>query len=379
MFDDIRPFVDAEIPAAMQRIAGHLQFPTVSRFLFPREDPAQVGAQLCTCRTISDFQMSFMYPAISSIMQKTTGGVSVTGLESLDPKKHYLFISNHRDIVLDAAFLQVLLTDAHLPTTEITFGANLMQGEFITDIGKSNKMFRVERPTTVASAREFLLHSFHLSEYIRYTLLEKGESIWIAQRNGRTKDGDDRTDRGIVTMLMQSGREDRVAALSELNIVPISISYEWEPCDVLKALELYARSSGEPYTKHPGEDLNSILTGIMQPKGRVHLSVAPPMDERILEPFCGLPKGELTTAVAALIDEWVHTRYHLFPNNYIAWDLLHGSFSGQYTEAEKEAFMQHLSQLDRYEDAVTLRSILLRIYANPVANARKYSEVFKNL
>ena len=148
MFDDIRPFVDAEIPAAMQRIAGHLQFPTVSRFLFPREDPAWVGAQLGGCRTIADFQLSFMYPAISSIMERTTGGVSVTGLERLDPKKHYLFISNHRDIVLDAAFLQVLLTDARLPTTEITFGANLMQGEFITDIGKSNKMFRVEPPTT---------------------------------------------------------------------------------------------------------------------------------------------------------------------------------------------------------------------------------------
>lgn len=374
MFDDIRPFVDAEIPDAMQRIAADPHFPTVSRYLFPTVKPSVIGAKLMACRTVRDFQQQFMYAAVSSVMKQTTDGVTVEGLERLSPDKSYLFVSNHRDIVLDAAFLQVLLEDAGLPTSEITFGANLMEGQLVTDIGKSNKMFRVERPTTVSSGREFLERSCYLSEYIRYTIVEKHESVWIAQRNGRTKDGDDRTDRGIINMFILSGKGSRVEAIADLNLVPIAISYEWEPCDFLKALELYARSLGQPYIKHPGEDLNSILTGITQPKGRVHLHVGTPLTAEELAPLGGLSKAVFTAAVAEKIDHWIFGAYHLFPNNYIAYDMLHGGTSGAYTDAEKEAFQQHLSLLAIYDGAQALREIVLRMYAAPVENVRNCNE-----
>ena len=177
-----------------------------------------------------------------------------------------MYLSNHRDIMLDASLLQNALLMNGFDTTEITFGANLMQGQLVIDIGKSNKMFRVERPG--GSIREFYKASMHLSEYIRHTIVEKKQSVWIAQRNGRTKDGKDRTDQGIINMFRMSS-EGKSTSLSQLNLLPVSVSYEWEPCDILKTLELYAKRQG-PYLKKPGEDLNSILTGILQPKGRVH-------------------------------------------------------------------------------------------------------------
>lgn len=368
MFDDIRPYYDCEIPAAMQRIVADPGFPPVCGFLFPGEDPSKVAALLTSCRSIADFQMKFMYRAISSVIRNTTRGVTIDGLDRLDPEKRYLFISNHRDIVLDAAIFQVLLTDAGLPTSEITFGANLMQGQFVIDIGKSNKMFRVERPTTVSSGREFLLKSNRLSEYIRYAVTEKHESIWIAQRNGRTKDGNDQTDKGIINMILHSGGEDWVKSLEELNIVPVSISYEWEPCDLLKCIELSERASGQPYVKRPGEDLKSILTGVMQEKGRVHFSVGKPITGQDIDAFGNFPRGSFTQAVASLIDRWVVSSYKLYPNNLIAYDLLTGENSGGYTDRDKEAFVRHLAAFDGDPASGTRRQLLLELYAAPVKN-----------
>ena len=368
MFDDIRPYTDAEIPAAMHRIADDPYFVPVCGFLFPGENPQKAADTLRSCQTISDFQNRFMYRAVTSIIKNTSKGVTIEGLEHLSPQKSYLFISNHRDIVLDAAILQILLDDAKLPTSEITFGANLMLSQFITDIGKSNKMFRVERPTTVSSGREFLQKSAYLSSYIRHTIKEKHESVWIAQRNGRTKDGNDQTDRGIITMLCQSGSDDRVRSLAELNLVPISISYEWEPCDILKSLEMLKRSSGEPYVKRPGEDLQSILTGITQQKGRIHFSVGRCITESDLSGLNGLSKGDFTRAVANMIDRWILSSYQLFPNNYIAYDILNEQSSDNYTEDEKQAFLNHLSLLEKYPGNERTRQILLQIYAMPLIN-----------
>ena len=364
MFDDIRPYVDAEIPAAMQRIVADKYFPLVCEFLFPGRPVQSIAATLGSCRTAEEFQYRFMYDAIWSLANQTTDGLSVEGMERLDPRQDYLFVSNHRDIVLDAAFLQVLLVDAGRRTSEITFGANLMQGQMVIDIGRSNKMFRVERPTTVTSPRDFLLRSKYLSDYIRYTLREKKESVWIAQRNGRTKDGVDATDQGIVKMFGLSGGKDRVEALAELNIAPLAISYEWEPCDLLKAMELYARSTGQPYIKKPGEDFNSILTGIQQPKGRVHLVVCEPIKKEELEAFAHLPSAAFNREVAALIDRRIRPAYRLYPNNYIAADILSGKRTHSYTEAEYQRFQEHLKEVDGYPDE--LRDILLHIYANPV-------------
>lgn len=365
MFEDIRPYVDSEIPAAMQRIVSDKYFPLVCDFLFPDMPVQAVAALVGSCRTVEEFQMRVMYKVIYAIAHKTTSGLSVSGMERLDPAKDYLFISNHRDIMMDAAFLQVLLSDAGRKTSEITFGANLMQGQLVIDVGRSNKMFRIERPTTVTSARDFLLKSQYVSEYIRYVVTQKKESVWIAQRNGRTKDGIDLTDQGIIKMFNLSGTEDRVQSLADLNIVPLSISYEWEPCDELKALELYAKSSGQPYIKKPGEDLNSILTGITQPKGRVHLAVCEPLHREELEPFDKFANPEFNKAVAELIDSRIRPAYRLYPNNYIAADLLSGKRNHSYTDSEKEAFVNHVDKITReYPDE--LRDILLHIYANPI-------------
>ena len=366
MFDDIRPFTDAEIPAAMQRIVSDKYFVLVCQFLFPETPVQEIAALLGSCRTVEDFQKRFMYKAIYSVVNKTTAGLSVSGMERLDPSKRYLFVSNHRDIMLDAAFLQVLLFDAGLKTTEITFGANLMQGQMVLDVGKSNKMFRIERPTTVSSARDFLKKSQYVSEYIRYAICEKGESVWIAQRNGRTKDGLDATDQGIIKMFGLSGGEDHVEALAQLNIVPLSISYEWEPCDELKALELYAKASGQPYIKKPGEDFNSILSGIVQPKGRVHLSVCEPIAREELEALRELPTGLFNREVAALLDRRILGAYRLYPNNYIAADLLSGKREHSYSDQERDAFVAHIEEIIAKDYPQELRSILLHIYANPV-------------
>ncbi len=369
MFDDIRPYLDEEIPAAMQRMVSDPRFPLVCQYLFPERSATEVAAVLGSCRSAEEFQRKFMYDAIYAIVHRTCTSLTVSGMERLDPKTEYLFVSNHRDIMLDAAFLQVLLIDNGRRTSEITFGANLMQGQLVIDIGRSNKMFRVERPTTVSSPRDFLLRSKYLSEYLRYTLHQKHESVWIAQRNGRTKDGLDATDQGIVKMFGLGGGPDKVKALDEMHIAPLSISYEWEPCDELKALELYAASSGKPYIKKPGEDFNSIMTGLLQPKGRVHLEVCEPLHREELEAFRNLPSAAFNREVAALMDRRILPAYRLYPNNFIAADILAGARHGHYTEEERKAFLAHVDGIVKeYPDE--LRDILLHIYANPVINRR---------
>ena len=363
MFDDIRPYIDSEIPAAMQRIVADKYFPLVCEYVFPGKPVQEIAAVLGSCRTVDEFQHRFMLGAVRTVIQKTIDDLTCEGVERLDPTKNYLYVSNHRDIVLDAALVTYATLSAGWDSPEITFGANLMQGELIVDIGKSNKMFRVERPGT--DVREFYRQSEHLSDYIRTTLLQRKQSVWIAQRNGRTKDGVDRTDQAIVKMFAMSGPRDRVQAIADLNIVPVSISYEWEPCDLLKALELYAKSSGQPYVKKPGEDFNSILTGITQYKGRVHLAVTEPIHREELETYRDLPSAAFNREVAALIDRRINGAYRLWPTNYIAKDILDGKRSYSYTDAELEAFKNHIMEImaDYPEE---LKDILLKIYAGPL-------------
>ena len=356
MFEDIRPYTDAEIPAAMQRIAAYPEFRVVCGYLFPDKPFDAVASLLTSCRTVDEFQVRFMVPVVESVMDKSTDGVTAEGFGKLDPDRRYLFVSNHRDITLDATFFQVLLHRAGLRTSEITFGANLMQGGLVVDFGKSNKMFRVERPTTVSSPREFLRCSMRLSEYIRWTLLEKRESIWIAQRNGRTKDGLDATDQGIIKMFSMAGD------IEDLNIVPLAVSYEWEPCDVLKAAELAALERDGHYEKRAGEDLHSILAGITQPKGRVHYTVCDPVTPGDLAPWKNLPLNAFCRETANLIDRRLQAGYRIWPNNRIAYDLLSPAASGGYTEAEKAAFEAHLAAVPEH-----LRPTVLRIYAGPLS------------
>lgn len=364
-FDDIRPYRDEEIPAAMQRIASNRSFPLVAQFVYPELTVEEAARQVRGYKTIYDFQLGAMVPMNRQVIEGTITEFTLGGAEKLDPSKRYLYVSNHRDIVLDSCILMYALHLEGHDTGEITFGSNLMQGELVVDIGKSNKMFRVDRGR---NPRELYSTSVHLSEYIRYAITEKHQSVWIAQRNGRTKDGIDRTDQGVIKMFGMSGPKDRVDALDELNIVPVSVSYEWESCDILKALELYESRNGEPYIKKPGEDLNSILTGIMQDKGRVHFQICDPITRKELEALSDVPNVQFHREVARIIDKRICADYKLFPNSFIAHDLRYGStrYADRYTRGEYDAFVAHMAELNKYSDDPALGDIFLGIYANPI-------------
>jgi hypothetical protein len=370
LFEDIRPYTDEEIPAAMNRIAGSTSFPLLASYVFPDRNIDDVRREVRSYKTIHDFQMGMMYWANRKIIKDSTASFACGGMENIGAltQNAHLYVSNHRDIMLDAALFQNVLVDNGHDTTEITFGANLMQGQIVIDIGKSNKMFKVARPG--GSVREFYRSSLLLSEYMRHVITEKQHSVWIAQRNGRTKDGKDRTDQGIIKMLCMSHSDDKVMAIADLNIVPVSVSYEWEPCDILKTVELYERQFG-PYIKKPGEDLNSILTGITQYKGNVHFEVCKPLSLDELNEFSDLTSVEFHKAVATLLDQRICSSYHLYPNNYIAHDILYGNrkYSAMYSSEERDAFVHRMNKLQKYEDECDmdkLYEIFLGIYANPV-------------
>lgn len=374
-FDDIRPYTDEEIPAAMQRIAASGSLPILAMYVYPGENVEDVRKKIASYTTIKDFQTETMRIVNEQVVKNTTNGFSCSGIEHLSPDRQYLYVSNHRDIMLDASLLQYYLFTQGFETTEITFGANLMQGQLVIDIGKSNKMFKVERPG--GSIRDFYQKSVHLSKYIRYAINEKHNSVWIAQRNGRTKNGMDKTDQGIIKMFCMSEPDDKIKAISDLHIVPVSVSYEWEPCDVLKTLELY-ESQFAKYTKKPGEDLNSILTGILQQKGRVHFELCEPVTDVDLHAFDGMTNNEYHRAVSHLIDQRIVNAYRLYPNNYIAYDVRYGTqrYAEMYTAGQKEEFTARLNSLDKYDtcDIDNLKDIFLGIYSNPILNKSTVNE-----
>jgi len=371
-FDDIRPYNSSEIPPAMQRIANNEHFALLSNYIFPDRAVEDVREMVRQIRTTDEFQVEVMHQVNQQIIQHSTTGLSIDGLNQLDPKRNHLFVSNHRDIMLDSSLLQNILYDNGFRTTEITFGSNLMHPQLVVDIGRANKMFKVIRSSHI---REFIKNSMHLSEYIRYTITEKGESVWIAQRNGRTKDGNDATDQGMIKMFCMSQSADLVRSIEELHIVPLAISYQIEPCDFLKTRELYLSKNGVKYQKRPEEDLNSILTGIQQPKGQVHLSFGKPMTREDLTFDQKIP-NEFYKNVANLIDKQIYAGYKLFNNNYIAHDLRSGenTYAALYTPEEKEIFKTRcrsmLKQVEGNEEE--LMSIFLGIYANPVDNCIQF-------
>lgn len=375
-FNDIRPYYNTEVYEVMRRVSQSPVLDNVMEYLFPGVGIPQTRERLARIVTIEEFQDRFMYPAVGKIIDKTSSEFTYDGLDNVSPDKNYLYVSNHRDIMLDASLLSYALVSNGFDSLEITFGANLMQGEFVIDVGKLNKMFRVERPG--GDIREFYNALEHLSDYIRTTIRQKNQSIWIAQRNGRTKDGEDRTDQGIIKMFSISGPSNKIKAIAELNIVPVAISYEWEPCDILKAIELYRRARG-PYKKKPGEDLNSILTGVLQQKGRIHISICKQITEDDISPFGTLSDNLFYKRVAGLMDRRICTAYKLFPNNYIAHDILYGSdsFDRNYSHAEKEVFESHLAKLlttVSSEEYSEIRNLLLKIYSNPVDSKNIFSQ-----
>ena len=279
-FEDIRPYNDSEIPSAISRFVNNEYFPIIAQTLFPDKEIEALKKEVLEIKTIRQFQSMFMYPLIGKIVDLSITELTYSGIkEYLSKDVQNMFISNHRDITLDSALLNIELFENNLNTCEITFGSNLMKGEIVIDIGKMNKMFRIVRGGNI---RDFYKNSMDVSSYMRYAITQKKESVWIAQRNGRTKNGDDKTEMAVLKMFSLSSEGSFVDNLMELNITPIAISYQYEPCDFLKTTELYV-SSYQKYEKAPNEDLNSILSGIQQNKGKVHISVTKPITKEELE------------------------------------------------------------------------------------------------
>ena len=367
-FDEIRPYSDAEIPAAAQRVADSPYLPSIVDYLFPGQPVEKVQQIFRSFRTVNDFQTTIMYPAIHSILDKTSDGLTTSGFDTLKDGKNRMFISNHRDILLDAAILQTLLFDHGLDTSEITFGSNLMQGELVVDIGKMNKMFRIMRGGPI---RDFYKNSIHVSSYMRYAITDKHQSVWIAQRNGRTKDGDDKTDMAVLKMFALSSDKEFVDNLSELNITPMVVSYEYDPCDFLKTQELFI-SRYQKYEKEPREDLHSIIHGIKQFKGHIHFAITHAISQEELD-FCNhFDRNKKFEHLAEIIDKRVYLNYKLWPTNYIAYELLNQTYryKDQYTQEQMDNFVEYMNQglASLVGDPSELREIFLGIYANPVVN-----------
>ena len=368
-FEDLRPYVDTEIMPAMQRIAASEYFPMMAQFIFPEKDVEEVRSLVRQIRTINEFQMQIMYYFGKIVMEHSIDSFTFDGLEYLDPAKCYLYISNHRDIMLDSTLMQYVLYINGFRTTEITFGDNLMSSQLIIDIGKSNKMFKVIRG---GNMRDFYSKSMQLSEYIRHTINEKKESVWIAQRGGRTKDGNDMTDQGIIKMFCISNTDNLVHSAEELNMVPVAISYQIESCDILKTREIYLSRNEAKYIKKTGEDIHSILTGITQQKGNIHISICEPVRRTEIEAIEYNQPNEFYKALATLIDCRIHKSYKLHNYNYIAHDIRSGkeTYNAFYSQQDKFAFIERMEQMLRQVEGEkdTLIQIFLGIYANPVDN-----------
>lgn len=374
-FEDIRPYYDNEARGVMRRLQHDPLFMKLVNHLWPTMTQEEAFAKADKVTSNMAFQLEFMHQAIRVIVSRSSTGLTCDGFENVDPKKAYLYIANHRDILLDSAILQILLVEHGFETSEITFGNNLMQGDFITDFGKLNRMFTVLRE---GNSRELYEISQKLSAYIRHTIVDKNVSVWIAQRNGRTKDGNDMTQTGLIKMLNMSGGKNFTESIRQLNIVPLSISYEYEPCDDLKVQELYLSSLHSKYVKAPGEDLNSILTGILQPKGRIHMSVGKPIHAELEEIEKISNENDKIKHLVNCIDEQLYTNYKVWPVNYIACDIANESseFNVHYTEKEKNDFIHYIKQkISKLKgEEQSLFNLFINMYANPV-KAKKLSAI----
>lgn len=361
IFDDIRPYYDSEIPAVVERIAHWELIPQILRFTYPNEKVEDVMNRLRNIKTVMEFQKTFMIDAIKRTIKTTSDGFSYSGFDYIRRNKPCLFLSNHRDITLDAALLQTVLIDRQRETSYIVFGSNLLETPMMRDLYLSNKLIQMPRG---GNPRAFYRSLDHLSRYIHHLIVDEHQSVWIAQKNGRAKDGHDTTAPAIIKMLTM-GHEDSSKALADLNIVPLAISYEWDPCDLMKANELYLKAHGG-YHKVEGEDTNSVATGIIGNKGHIHLSIGKPLT---LSELTADNKRDLADHVAEVLDRRIQKLYRLMPTNYLAYDLLTGSTKHRqhYTPDIKNRFEQRMSQLPEEEQ----RQIYLRMYANPVISAKQ--------
>ncbi|MDQ8012838.1 MAG: 1-acyl-sn-glycerol-3-phosphate acyltransferase [Flavobacterium nitrogenifigens] len=374
-FDAIRPFYDSEINEALHAVVNHPMMKTMMNFTFPDVEDEVWKEQLKKTHSIRDFQCNFIYNTIQKVLEKSSEGLTTSGFEKLEPNTSYLFISNHRDILLDTTLLNVCLFEHGLVMTASAIGDNLVKKAFLATLAKLNRNFLVLRGL---SPREMLQSSKLLSEYMGQLLLRENRSVWIAQREGRTKDGNDETNPGVLKMIgMGSDEENLMDYFKKLKIVPVSISYEYDPTDVLKMPQLMAEANNEVYVKDKNEDFMNIISGIMGTKKRIHISVGDVLDTEIDQIVAENDNvNKQVQALAQTIDDVILKNYQLWPTNFIAYDILNETdrFADKYKESEKQLFERRLEMRIGSDNPVT-RQGFLAMYANPVVNKLKYQDV----
>jgi glycerol-3-phosphate O-acyltransferase len=378
-FEDIRPYHNEEIPEKLKLVLQDPVFDKVLAYLFRKPElKNKMRKQLEQIRTVEELQSTFVRHLVELIVHTTTKGVSCSGLEYLDKSKAYLFISNHRDIILDAAFLNYLILSNGMNTTQIAIGDNLLIYDWIIHAVKLNRSFVVKR--NIAS-RELLEASRKLSQYIRGSIAENNNSVWIAQREGRTKDGDDQTQLALLKMLNMSNDKSLADGFGDLTIVPLSISYEIEPCGICKVEELLTRDLGG-FEKTKEDDLHNMEAGIFKPKGRVHFSFGKPILSSFLQQNNHLSANDFVQELAIRIDHRIHQYYKLWPYNYVAYELMYGAgeFIDNYCSQDMVDFR---NMVDEVKAQVTINPEeaarrFIKMYAKPVENALIAAEVFRS-
>ncbi len=383
-YNDIKPYSDEQIPQAMARIASDPAFDAVSNYLYPDKPLSYFREMALSCRNTNEFQERIMCSAVFRVLEMSAGKLTFGGLENFTPGRKYLLMSNHRDIVLDSAIIQAILFKNGIQTTEMAAGDNLLSSPFIEDLGRSNKMIKVLRKNI--SPRELYSASMMLSGYMRESITSGKSSVWIAQRNGRTKDGLDLTEQGLLKMLQMSGKDDFLNDFAELNIMPVSISYEYESCDFFKSAETYIKQR-QKYVKGKDEDFISILTGIRQYKGDIHIQFNTPMSIEEISSAAKMDKNERFQTLAAAIDSKIISNYRLHKTNYIAYDIVNktNKYANKYSKEEASKFIEYMQKglsklmmkerLEAYKpdggeaiefNPAELEDIFLKIYSNPV-------------
>lgn len=371
-FDEIRPYYDEELPQVFEELITDPEFRRVTAIVKPDVPFDMLASLIRGCKSKMEFQKTLCYKPIWDLAKSCTDGIKLDHSSLADKNKSYTYISNHRDIVLDSGLLSVLLVDQGMKTVEIAIGDNLLIYPWIERFVRVNKSFVVKRSLPL---KQMLESSTRLSRYMHYAIAEKNESVWIAQREGRAKDSNDRTQESLIKMLAMGGEGDTINRLESLNIVPLAISYEYDPCDYLKAMEFQLKRDNPDYKKTTFDDLKNMETGLFGYKGRVNFRTAPCLNKSLYKLDRNMPRQELFLTVAALIDRQIHRNYVLYPINYIAHDLLYGdhTFSDRYTSQEREKLETYLSgQIDKIDlpqkDVPFLRKKMLLMYANPLTN-----------
>ena len=371
-FDAIRPFYDAEVNEAIASSINHPMMKALMNFSFPEVEDSVWEEQLKKTHSIRDFQCNFIYNSVQRVLEKTSDGLTTSGFEKLEKNTSYLFISNHRDILLDTSLLNAALFEHGLVMTASAIGDNLVTKSFIKILAKLNRNFLVQRGLT---PREMLESSKLLSEYIGQLLLRENRSVWIAQREGRTKDGNDATNPGVLKMLgMGSDEQDLMDYFKKIKIVPVSISYEYDPTDALKMPQILAEANQEIYIKDKNEDFITLMRGVLGPKRRIHIHVGDVINKEmdtIKAEFDNSNKQ--TQALAQVIDDSILSTYRLWPTNYIAYDIVNqtNTYSHLYSENERLLFERRLEMRIDHNNPLVLQSFLA-MYANPVVNKLKY-------